>query len=511
MNLNLSKFKKTKEDERSTELLHPDGHTIRIAHNGLKPMMRKELKAIPLAEGGDVPGAEAPDSGQGIADLFNPAVSAAPMSMPEAQPAPVVEQQPQMSMPQVAELAVPRDVASAQPQENPLVAAEKTSVANMVEANNSGIAGETAKAKALGNTGAQQAKEYEAANKVLATAQTAYQGTVKKLSEEGDKIWQEMQDPKSNIDPDHFWTNHSKVSAAIGMILGGLGSGLTGGENPAAKYIQHQMDMDLEAQKANIGKKKSLLDYNLSRFGNERDALAATRVMQNDILANQLNKVAGTNASDLAKANAQIASVHYKQENAKLIHQIAVNQALMTLNKGGTDSIEGTLQYLRVNNPDKAKEIEARYVPGVGLGSVTIPEKVREQIVGRHELDRKIADLREFAKKHEGTVIDRSVVTTGQAMAQEAKDAYRRANGEGVPRAGEMAVIDSLIDADPTKFEARLRTLPKYNVVQKSNRISLNGLLKTYGLPEQSAAPEYKTVNGVKYMRGANGEAIKVK
>lgn len=52
--LNLSNFKKLKSDAKTTTLKHPEGHSIVIAHKPLSDKMKKELHALPFADGGDV-------------------------------------------------------------------------------------------------------------------------------------------------------------------------------------------------------------------------------------------------------------------------------------------------------------------------------------------------------------------------------------------------------------------------------------------------------------------------
>ena len=53
--LDLSKLKKVSSDKDSTTFSHADGHSVKVAHSGLSPKMRKEMEAIPIhaAEGTD--------------------------------------------------------------------------------------------------------------------------------------------------------------------------------------------------------------------------------------------------------------------------------------------------------------------------------------------------------------------------------------------------------------------------------------------------------------------------
>jgi hypothetical protein len=62
----------------------------------------------------------------------------------------------------------------------------------------------------------------------------------------------------------------SKAMAGIGMILSGIGAGLTHGPNLAAQFITKQIDQDIDAQKANLGKKENLLGYFFKKYGTSR-------------------------------------------------------------------------------------------------------------------------------------------------------------------------------------------------------------------------------------------------
>lgn len=54
MHLNLKKYKKVASDKDSSTFQHPDGHQMKIVHKALSSAMRKEVSAIPMAEGGYV-------------------------------------------------------------------------------------------------------------------------------------------------------------------------------------------------------------------------------------------------------------------------------------------------------------------------------------------------------------------------------------------------------------------------------------------------------------------------
>lgn len=374
MKLDLSKFKKIDENEKSTLLQHPDGHSIRVAHASLAPALRNQLKKIPLnkAKGGAI---QKFDDG-GEVDSEN---SRAPASQPQA-PVIVNVNGPQapapgsippsnvysggdfmkaltatranpvegnMSYPSLEAIQQAQGISPQQPptprgQPAPASAAPQTPqqapvspgpdlMANYAtgaqRAIQTGISGENDKANALGALGKQDAAQYHAQADAQADLQARYQKHYQALEDERQNFMHDVQNNK--IDPEHYWTNHSKVSTAIGLILGGIGGGVTGQANPASQMLQSMKDQDLRAQEANLGAKKTLLEANLRQFGNLHDAMSATRVMQNDMLASKIQEIAGNNANPVAQANAKIAIAPLMMQSAQLQQQLAMRKMLL--------------------------------------------------------------------------------------------------------------------------------------------------------------------------------------
>lgn len=118
----------------------------------------------------------------------------------------------------------------------------------------------------------------------------------------------------NQIDPAKYWDTHSKIGTAIGFILAGFNP--AGKPNAAIDFFHKQMDENLKAQERNLGTKENLLSANLKQFGNLRDAKEMTRVMQNDVIVNQLKQAA-------AKASGPVAQARLLQEAGKLELNIA--------------------------------------------------------------------------------------------------------------------------------------------------------------------------------------------
>lgn len=135
--------------------------------------------------------------------------------------------------------------------------------------------------------------------------QQSYQKHYSDLDKERMSFQQDIQN--QHIDPNHYFDSKStggKIATAIGLILGGIGGGLTHQENPALKMLQMNIERDINAQKANLGKSENLLNANYRQFGNMHDAVNMTHIMQNDIVSNQLKQAAAQAATPAAKAAA---------------------------------------------------------------------------------------------------------------------------------------------------------------------------------------------------------------
>lgn len=192
-------------------------------------------------------------------------------------------------------------------------------------------AGMAQEGKAAEAQGQAQSAAIEQGQQVIQDAQTAYNTHYNNLNQERQNFIKDINDSK--IDPQHYWADKStgsKVASAIGLILGGIGGGLdhTGG-NVVMDYLNKQIDRDIEAQKANLGTKRSLLEANMQQFHNIRDAADMTRTMQSDIMSNQLKAEAAKQSGPMAKARLLQAAGQLDQQSAPVLSQIAMRKTIL--------------------------------------------------------------------------------------------------------------------------------------------------------------------------------------
>lgn len=161
--------------------------------------------------------------------------------------------------------------------------------------------------------------------------QQSYQQEFSKLDQDRKGFQQALMNGK--IDPDHYLNNRTggqKVSQAIGLILGGLGGALAGTGNPALEFLHKQIDRDIDAQKADMGKSENLLHMNMQQFGNLHDATMATKAMMADVYAAKLVKAGADSGSEAAKARAMQAAGDLQMKVAPMMQQMAMRKAMMS-------------------------------------------------------------------------------------------------------------------------------------------------------------------------------------
>jgi hypothetical protein len=99
------------------------------------------------------------------------------------------------------------------------------------------------------------------------------------------------------LDFNGYWSNKSapaQITAAIGMILGGIGSGMTMGRqgNMAADVINKAIDRDVEQQKAELGKKENMLSHLMEQGHSLQQATTLLMAHDSAVAEGQMKAVA---------------------------------------------------------------------------------------------------------------------------------------------------------------------------------------------------------------------------
>lgn len=383
LDFDLNRFKKTAHNEHQTTLRHDEGHEVKINHKTVDPGTVKMLKDLPhFDEGGGVssqmsddqksqldqsqpqqPQAAPPpvnininaspqpqqQEPQGAQDVLNkwrdrlsfiphgPAIPAEaetqalqkmgydPASFQPQQPQTQV--QPQAQQPGPASLA-PQPAGQPQQQDPYGVDAYNNAVVGGLNQQKAGIAGEAATKGALGETQAglldTQATQKQQQFKDFQTASAP-------LLEERQKWINDLQN--QHVNPDHYINNMSTgkhITTAIGLILGGIGGGLTGQENPVLKSLNMAINRDLEAQQTDIGTKKTLLESNFKQYGDMRTAYDMSQVMMNDVTAIKLKAEAERSQKPLAKYWAEQTIGQLNNQSASVLQNAQMRKYMLS-------------------------------------------------------------------------------------------------------------------------------------------------------------------------------------
>ncbi len=372
---------------------------------------------------------------------------------------------------------------------------------NMLQAGmNSRMAGINQQAQAQGQMGIEQQAALIKNQQVQQEMQDHYKQHYDQLDSERQALVKDIQD--GHISPDKYWDDHSKIASGIGMILAGFNP--TNNPNAAINFLKHQMEMNLEAQKANLANKQTLLSANMQQFGNIKDAMQMTRIMQNDLMQNELQQAAAKASSPLAKSAALQAAGQLKMEAAPMFQQFAMRRAMMNMAQntmGGTNAqgqivdpsdtsrAEHQIAMMRAMapmNPEMGKmaeEMSSRLIPGVGVAKIAVPQDVREKILQHDDMAASIKDLQKFVNTHTTIVPGTADYNTGAQKALLVQSAVREGKLGTVYREGEQPLLDKFVSSNPANAMKMLNTVPQLKELLRSNERSGNILKKQYGIP----------------------------
>lgn len=376
--------------------------------------------------------------------------------------------------------------------------------------------------KAQGDLGTAQAeisnRQLQAKNDI----QRKYQSDFNELNNER---MAHIQDIKNgHINPDKYWTgdaqgngSHSRIASAIGMILGGLGGG-----SGATDFLKYQMDKNLEAQAKNLDSDQNLLAANLKQFGNMHDAMDMTRIMQNDIMATELQKAAQTAMGPLAKAAATNAAGKVLSDNAGAMQSFAMRRAMMGLaNSPSGDpqtDIERTSQMAQMmrmtGQEDMANNLQSKIVPNIGVSSTgPVPEGIKSELQGKLTFDALAKRYMDFSKKNAtnwrnfNPIERQKIINEGVSMATDLQNAYRQGSDGGVWKSGEQEMIEQVIPTNPAKFRPDITVLPKVEGLLKANKVRFELQKRAAGIPsaKTTQAPQEAIDQAPQIPDGATG------
>lgn len=271
--LDLSRFKKIASDKKTSTLRHSKGHEIKIAHDGLSPAMKDHIVNMPihLAEGGDV---EDPEDDSSPAAPAPPDASAAPEEAPDEEAAAAEEP------------AAPADGAEA-----PAEPKAESAPASPIEPSASED---------------KQAAVSDGGNTVVVKGKRA-PPTPQDLDQEDAHFQNDIM--KGQIHPETVQSLYAKqdtmgkIGTLFGLLVGGMGSGMTGQPNAVLEMMKNQIANDIEAQKATNANAQNW--YQLSLKHEMQKASMKQMAIQNELTKGQTEQT--SSATELNKKHSALA------------------------------------------------------------------------------------------------------------------------------------------------------------------------------------------------------------
>lgn len=371
--MDFSGFKKVAQDGNTATFRHEKlGHELKIAHKKLSPSLKKQLDALPIqnfSAGGDVLAKEEVESEKDSGNIYTPS----PPS-PELQGNAGVDGQDPRPAP------APQDPgpANTAPQAASDPAGLESSTQAKIKALGEQKSGQQMVAQEQGNLGQRQAGVESQRQVDLQKNQTEYAKANQALTAE--RLGLQSDIAKSHINPNQYIDNMSTgkaIRTGIGLILGGMGAGLTHGPNMAFQFLQNQIDRDIQGQRDELGKKQNLLTHNLQSAGNLRAATEMTRLHTNDIISSQLRAEADKAQNPIAKGNLLDIAGRFDMQSAELQHQLSIMKMQQSVFSGGQPSAMA-VEMLPAEMRERAVQL-----PGGGFARAYTKEgakEVREQV-----------------------------------------------------------------------------------------------------------------------------------
>jgi hypothetical protein len=361
------------------------------------------------------------------------------------------------------------------------------------------IAGIGAEAAATGALGATRASilggAATATDQVIQDAQQSYNANM----EDYKNFVNELRDPNSHINPNHYLDSLStggKIMTGIGLILGGMGGGLTHQGNPALDFINKQIDRDIAAQQVNLGTKKSLLESNMLHFGNIRDGLLMSTAQLRGAAAVHMEKAAALYQDPIAQARAQQAIGQLHQSAAGMISLIGGGSAPGGAQGAAPPQNQGApegqmpqkpharwLQMMQFQNPEQYKLFMPKYDAATDqFATRDLTNDDRANLRDYQTLDQKARYLYQWAQQHGGT-LNPAVMGEGRVTSADLQNIYRASIHGGVYKQSEQDFINNVIPSHPDQFFARFRTLPQLSAVIQNNNVAHDIYRRDLGLP----------------------------
>lgn len=344
--------------------------------------------------------------------------------------------------------------------------------------------------------------------------------------------------PKTYADLFHDKGVLGKLGTIFGLMIGGAGAGLSKQPMILMDMMNKEIERDLAAQQNSKTNKLNFLKVNQqARLNTAQTNLTQAEANLKDQakshiqmnwaglhhLAQMTNKL-DPNSPQYQQGQRVLAMLNQgvQNENYNIADRAATAGALSGFLGGAQQGAPQNTEMMKTGllGPEIKEygaDIESKQVPGFsGRADHALGDSEKSELRSGAVFDSAMNDLIGWAKSHPNGAISGSPEDQrGRALAGIVQGKFREATNGGVYKSGEQDFINKLVPEDPTKAFNSFRVLPKLEAVKNEMAKQTDAKSKSYGFKgyngiNNQQQEQIKVVNGVKYKRGPNGEAVKV-
>lgn len=204
---------------------------------------------------------------------------------------------------------------------------------------------------------------------------------------------------KGEIDPDQYWNGkdgkggHSKVTSAIGILLGGLGAGLQKSTtNMALEAINKGIDRNIESQKSDLNQKNNLFRMNMEMYHNEEQAHLASKADMLAMTAAKANQIAAKSGTPEAEAKKNYLLSQLGMQSAQIHQQLATAGISRQAYTDGVPA--GAVPLLQPDQQKRMVRLPNGYM--ADAGNETNAKEYNEQTAAYHPIMADLGELKQL-------------------------------------------------------------------------------------------------------------------
>ena len=232
------------------------------------------------------------------------------------------------------------------------------------------------------------------------------------------------------------------------------------------------INRDIEAQRNDRSNKMNLWKMHREALG---DDMAANLATKNNILSRmklQVDEMTGNAPGPMAQLRAQAAKQQIQTQmaqNGAMLDAIRASKQLGRQGNTGTEAeFQQQLSGMSMLNPQGAKAAQERYIPGVGVASITPTDKDREGLAVAKQIRDGLNELQARAVKFgitvPGSEADKVNKTKADALKLQMKNAFQL----GVLSQSDLDMLDKLV-ANPGSWNTS-RSVAQLEATKQSMR-----------------------------------------